>query len=93
MYRKIKQIFAWFQIAIGAAGVLFFGLLALIDIFSGYKFGNGFIAAQGLLFYIPIFLWFLITGLFLLRGKLAGAIMSVITAIFICTAIFFFIKK
>ena len=82
---KILKAFAWFQIIVGCAGLLFFGIFTLLDIM--FAIANGFMATQGLFFYIPISLWFFVSGILLKRDSLIGKIMSVVTLLFILLVI------
>lgn len=75
MNKKIKKFFGWFQIILGAIILIFWGGMVILS-------GGGAWPVLYLITFAPCSLWLLTAGLLLLRNKIAGNVMSVLTVIF-----------
>ena len=73
---------AWIEIVFGAAGALFYGVGGLFDIFSGNAFGFIIVFVV-----VPIWLWITLSGLLLLRGTLAGKLMSGVSGLIVAGSV------
>jgi hypothetical protein len=81
----IEKILAWLQIVFGGMGFLFSLWLIFASTSSS---GHGFAVGYGVFLLIPISLWFLISGILLLRIKVVGRIMLAINLLFVGRGLF-----